>query len=119
MGHEKISSVKSIESLERLPPQNIEAEMATLGSMLLSEEIISEVLEILDESFFYKEEHQIIFSSIVSIFDSRRKIDILTVCEDLGKKKLLEKIGGAAYLTTLADFVPTAANATHLSLIHI
>ncbi|MEI8350462.1 MAG: replicative DNA helicase [Candidatus Omnitrophota bacterium] len=117
MGHEKVSSIRSSEALARLPPQNIEAEMATIGSMLLNEEIIPEVLEILDESFFYKEEHRIVFSSIISIFDTRRKIDILTVCEDLSKKKSLEKIGGTAYLTTLADFVPTAANATHYARI--
>ncbi|MDP2922899.1 MAG: replicative DNA helicase [Candidatus Omnitrophota bacterium] len=107
----------SSKELDKLPPQNIEAEMATLGSMLLDAEIIPEIIEIVDEEFFYKEEHKIIFSSVIYLFDSRKKIDILTVSEDLSKKKLLEKAGGTSYLATLADFVPTSANAAHYARI--
>lgn len=103
--------------LDKIPPQSIEAEMATLGAMLIDEKVISEILEIIDESFFYKEEHRIIFSSIISLFDIRKKVDILTVSEDLSKKKMIEKVGGVAYLTHLADFVPTAANASHYARI--
>ena len=110
-------SQKTREELERLPPQNLEAEMAVLGAMLLEETIIPEILEIINEDDFYKQEHKLIFSSIVSLFDSRRKCDILTVAEDLGKKKLLEKVGGASYLATLADFVPTPANASQYARI--
>jgi len=94
-------SQKTREELERLPPQNLEAEMAVLGAMLLEETIIPEILEIINEDDFYKQEHKLIFSSIVSLFDSRRKCDILTVAEDLGRKRLLEKVGGASYLATL------------------
>jgi replicative DNA helicase len=101
------------EELERVAPQNIEAEMAVLGAMLIDELVIPEVLEIIDENAFYKEEHRIIFSSIISLFDERKKVDILTVSEDLNRKKCLEKVGGATYLATLADFVPTASNASH------
>ncbi len=97
--------------LERVPPQNIEAEMAVLGCMLLDDSVIPEVVEVIDENTFYKEEHRLIFSSIISLFDARKKVDILTVSEDLNKKKLLEKVGGASYLTTLVDFVPSSANA--------
>jgi replicative DNA helicase len=103
--------------LDKLPPQNIEAEMATLGAMLIDEGVIPEILEIIDEGSFYKEEHKIIFSSIATLFDERKKVDILTVSEDLNKKKLLEKAGGTTYLTTLVDFVPTSANATHYARI--
>ncbi|MCM8786880.1 MAG: replicative DNA helicase [Candidatus Omnitrophica bacterium] len=103
--------------LDKIPPQNIEAEMATLGAMLIDEEIIPEILEVLDESCFYKEEHQKIFASIVSLFDKRKKCDILTVSEDLGKKKLLDKVGGTSYLTTLVDFVPSSANAVYYAKI--
>ncbi|MBP7088372.1 MAG: replicative DNA helicase [Candidatus Omnitrophica bacterium] len=98
-------------NLDKLPPQNIEAEMAVLGAMLIDEKVTSEVLEYIDEASFYKEEHQLVFSSIVSLFDKREKVDILTVSEDLSKKKVLDKIGGSTYLTTLVDFVPTSANA--------
>lgn len=99
--------------IDKLPPQNLEAEMATLGAMLLDEKVIPEILEVLDASYFYKEEHKIIFESIISLFDSRKKVDILTISEDLANKKKLERIGSTSYLVTLTDFVPTAANASH------
>ncbi len=108
---------KTREELERLPPQNLEAEMAVLGAMLLEETVIPEILEIINEDDFYKQEHKLIFSSIISLFDSRRKCDILTVAEDLGRKRLLEKVGGASYLATLTDFVPTPANASQYARI--
>ena len=106
-----------VKHLDKIPPQNIEAEMATLGAMLIDEKVIVEILEFIDDVFFYKEEHQIIFKTVVSLFDSRRKVDILTVSEALSKKKVLEKIGGSVYLTTLADFVPNSANAVHYARI--
>jgi len=101
------------ESLEKVPPQNIEAEMAVLGSMLLAENIIPEVMEIVRAGDFYKDEHSFIFTAILDLFDQRKKADILTVSEYLSKKKLLEKAGGASYLATLADFVPAASNASY------
>lgn len=107
----------SIQHLDKVPPQNIEAEMATLGAMLLDEKLIAEIIELIDESSFYKDEHKIIYSSLVSLFDQRKKVDILTVSEDLSKKKLLQKVGGSAYLTTLADFIPTSAGGTQYARI--
>jgi len=111
-------SVESpIKHLDKIPPQNIEAEMATLGAMLIDEKVIAEILEFIDDLSFYKREHQIIFQSIISLFDARKKVDILTVSESLSKRKVLEKAGGSVYLTTLADFVPTSANASHYARI--
>ena len=107
----------SSQYINKVPPQNIEAEMATLGAMLIDEGIVPEMIEHVDEVSFYKEEHKIIFSSIIYLFDNRKKVDILTVSDDLHKKKVLEKIGGIAYLTTLADFVPTSANAVYYAQI--
>jgi len=106
-----------VKHLDKIPPQNIEAEMATLGAMLIDEKVVAEILEFVWEASFYKGEHQAIFKTIVSLFDARKKIDILTVSEDLSKKKLLDKVGGSAYLATLADFVPTSANASHYARI--
>lgn len=108
---------QNINHIDKVPPHNLEAEMATLGAMLLDGEIIPEILEIIDASFFYKEEHRLIFESILSLFDARKTIDILTVSEDLRKKKIFETVGGAAYLTTLCDFVPSSANAVHYARI--
>jgi len=101
------------QEIQKLPPQNIDAEMAVLGAMLIDEKAIPEVLEFINGDSFYREEHKTIFSSIVSLFDNRKKADILTVSEDLSKKKMLDKVGGSAYLAALADFVPTAANVMH------
>ncbi len=107
----------STQYLDKVPPQNIEAEMATLGAMLLDEKAIPEIIELVDEAAFYKEEHKLIYGSILSLFDLGKKIDILTVSEDLSRKKLLERIGGSTYLATLADFVPTSAGAVHYARI--
>jgi replicative DNA helicase len=107
----------SLQHIDKIPPQSVEAEMATLGAMLIDEKAIPEILEYIDESAFYKEEHAIIFNSIVSLFDIRKKIDILTVSDNLSKKKMLERVGGTSYLTTLADFVPSSANAGHYARI--
>lgn len=101
----------------KIPPQNIEAEMATLGAMLLNERIIPEILEITDASFFYKKSHRIIFETIIELYDSRDKVDILTVSERLRKKGALEEVGGTTELTTLVDFVPSSANAAHYARI--
>lgn len=100
------------QNINKIPPQNIEAEMAVLGAMLLNEKVIPEILEITDSLFFYKKEHKIIFETIIDLYDKRNKIDILTVSEKLRKKNLLEEIGGTAQLTALADFVPSSANAS-------
>ncbi|MCK4912453.1 MAG: replicative DNA helicase [Candidatus Omnitrophica bacterium] len=112
-----MSADSSIKHLDKIPPQNIEAEMATLGAMLIDEKVIAEILEFIDDLSFYKREHQIIFKSIISLFDVRKKVDILTVSEALSKQRMLEKAGGSVYLTTLADFVPTSGNASHYARI--
>ncbi|MCF7869796.1 MAG: replicative DNA helicase [Candidatus Omnitrophica bacterium] len=105
------------QSINKIPPQNIEAEMATLGSMLLNEKVIPEIIEITDSAFFYKKEHKIIFETIIELYDKRTKIDVLTVAESLRKKNALEKVGGTAQLTALADFVPSSANASNYARI--
>jgi len=104
-------------SLEKLPPQNIEAEMAVLGSMLIEEDAISLVLEILSEDNFYKDSHRTIFASIVNLYDSRKAVDLITLVEKLKSDGVLEEVGGASYLTGLTNVVPTAANIVHYAKI--
>lgn len=103
--------------IDKIPPQNIEAEMATLGAMLLDENVVPEITELIDSKAFYKIEHQLIGEAIFYLADARRKIDILTISELLEKKNVLEKTGGISYLTMLTEFVPTAANAVHYAQI--
>lgn len=97
-------------SLDKVPPQNIEAEMAVLGSVLLDEEAIHDVVELVDEVNFYKESHRKIFLSILNLFNSNKPIDLLTLTDELKKIGALEEIGGASYLTSLVNAVPSAAN---------
>jgi replicative DNA helicase len=112
-----MDTATSPQKLDKLPPQNLEAEKATLGAMLINEDIIPEILELINEDSFYKEEHKLVFASLIALFDARKKADILTVSEDMDRKKTLEKVGGVTYLTTLADFVPSSANAVHYARI--
>ncbi|MCF7874744.1 MAG: replicative DNA helicase [Candidatus Omnitrophica bacterium] len=107
-----MDSKSPAQNINKIPPQSIEAEMATLGAMLQNEKVISEIVEITDSSLFYKKEHKIIFETILELYDERNKIDILTVSERLRKKNFLNKVGGTTQLTTLADFVPSSANAS-------
>ncbi|MBU4478347.1 MAG: replicative DNA helicase [Candidatus Omnitrophica bacterium] len=103
--------------IDKIPPQNIEAEMAVLGSMLLEEEAISQVVELLDESSFYQENHRIIFKALISLYSDSKPVDLITLTEQLRKEESLERIGGAGYITELANVVPTSANVVHYAKI--
>ncbi|MFH1867599.1 MAG: replicative DNA helicase [Candidatus Omnitrophota bacterium] len=98
------------ESIEKLPPRSDEAEMAVLGSMLLEENAISEAIEFLDESTFYKDAHRKIFSLVVQIYEQNKPVDLVTITEQLKKRNILEEVGGTAYIVSLTQTVPTAAN---------
>jgi len=96
--------------VEKIPPQNLEAEASVLGSMLFAPEAVSRGLEILDESFFYSEAHRQVFAAMTQLFEKNQAIDLITVTEELRKRKQLEAVGGASYLTQLTTQVATAAN---------
>lgn len=105
------------DSIEKIPPQNIEAEMAVLGSMLLDHEAISQAVEMLGENAFYKESHKKIFSTIIKLFDTNKGVDLVTIVEELRMQSALDEVGGPSYITTLASSVPTAANFRHYAKI--
>jgi len=94
----------------RNPPQNISAEQAALGSMLLQEDAVLHSIDILRPEDFYKKSHQIIFKCILELFEKSRGVDLVTLTEELNRISLLEEIGGVTYLTNLINSVPTAAN---------
>jgi replicative DNA helicase len=104
-------------SLEKLPPQSLDAEIAILGSMLIEEEAIARAIEIIDENSFYKEAHRIIYSSIIELFNKNSAVDLVTLIEELKKKGQLEDVGGVSYLTSLTTSIPTAANVVHYARI--
>ncbi len=100
-------------ALEKIPPQNLEAEMAVLGSMLLDEDAMSTAFEILDKGSFYKDTHRKIFESILGLYNSNKAVDLITLTNELKKNGVLDEIGGVSFLTALVNAVPTAANISH------
>lgn len=103
--------------LEKVPPQNLEAEMSVLGSMLMEEEAIAQAIEFLGEESFYHGAHRKIFSAVLSLYDKGGAVDLVTLTEQLRRGKDLEEVGGAAYLTSLTNSVPTAANVEYYARI--
>ncbi|MBU4332368.1 replicative DNA helicase [Patescibacteria group bacterium] len=100
----------NIESIEKLPPQNIEAEQSVLGSLLIDKDAIVKIADILGPQDFYKDNHRIVFESMLELYESREPIDILSLTNRLTERKKLEEIGGRTYLASLANAVPTAAH---------
>ncbi|MBL7130764.1 MAG: replicative DNA helicase [Candidatus Omnitrophica bacterium] len=109
--------IKEKSFIERVPPQNIDAEMAVLGSMFIEEDAVNQAIETIDEDCFYKSAHRKIFSSIVNLSSKNKAVDLITLTEELKKSDELEEIGGVSYLTMLANAVPTAANIKHYARI--
>jgi len=98
-------------------PQALEAEQAVLGSMLTSKEAVSKALQWVSAGQFYKDAHVRIFSCMVNLFEKGEPIDAISVVDRLKKKKDLESVGGAYYITGLAESVPTTANVEHYAKI--
>ncbi len=98
------------ESVDRIPPQSLDAEMAVLGSILLQTEALSKVLEILDDEAFHKKAHQKIFQAAAHLFERNEPVDVVTLSNELERRKELENIGGPYYLTELVERMPSAAN---------
>ncbi len=102
----------------KVPPQNIEAEQSVLGALLLDKDAIISVAEFLrPEDFYRDEQHGEIYKAILSLFERREPIDLITVTQELKKSKGYDKVGGSAYLTSLVNVVPTAANIEHYARI--
>ncbi len=96
----------------RIPPQNVEAEISLLGSILLEGSLIMDkVAHIIGPGDFYKNEHRIIFDAMAELFAKHSPIDFLSASNYLKEKGVLEEIGGNSYLTSLVNSVPTASSA--------
>ncbi len=103
-------SVQTEASLQKLPPQNIEAEQMVLGAILIENDSINKVIETLSPDDFYKDTHRRIFKVMLDMFETGDAIDLVTLSDALRGKIGLEAVGGASYLATLVSLVPTAAN---------
>ncbi len=102
---------------ERIPPQNVEAEMSVLGSMLMTSNAVYRCIELLNKEGFYREAHRKIFSAMVELFGKDEAIDLVTITEQLRRDGNLEAVGGASYLTGLVDGVPTSENVEYYAKI--
>ncbi len=109
---------KNKQELEgRLPPQNIEAEQSVLGSLMLDKDAIIRVADVLKSDDFYRGIHTNIYQVMLELYDKNEPIDLLSLTNRLEEKKQLEEIGGASYLTSLVNLVPTAAHVVHYAKI--
>jgi replicative DNA helicase len=108
----QVEGVKKME-LEKVPPQNLEAEVAVIGAILQENEAIHRAIETLRKDDFYREAHRKIYEACLVLFERNESIDLITLSNELQKRRELEEVGGASYLTYLVDSVPTAANIGH------
>jgi replicative DNA helicase len=97
-------------SSRRLPPQNVEAEQSVLGGILIENEALNKVVEILTPEDFYRDAHRRIFEALITLSERDEPADLITLSNELRKMNQLDSAGGASYLASLVDLVPTAAN---------
>ena len=102
---------------DRLPPSSIEAEMCLLASMMLDKEMIGNIVTLVDREAFYQADHQIIFDVLLKLYEQNRPIDAVILRDELGKRQLLDEVGGAAYLGQILSQVPSAAHGVHYAQI--
>jgi len=102
---------------QRIPPQNLEAEQCVLGSILLQQGALVKALEILTADDFYRDAHKAIFAAMLTLFDKSEPQDLVTVTSILKDNHKLDEVGGPAYLASLTDIVPLAANISYYAKI--
>ena len=104
-------------ALEKGLPQNIEAERCVLGAILLDSQLIDQAVEVLSPEDFYLGSHRTIFQHMVSLLESSKAIDFLTLTESVRNGNQLEAIGGASFISSLIDDVPRLTNLEHYARI--
>ncbi len=105
------------QQIDRLPPQNIEAEQSVLGSLMLDKNAVIKIADIVKPTDFYREIHKTIYEAMIELYEAHEPIDILSLSNKLEEKEKLEEIGGSSYLTSLVNTVPTAAHIVHYAKI--
>jgi replicative DNA helicase len=114
MARKQDNEIKPSENyINRIPPQNLEAEQSVLGSLLLDRDAVIKIADLISADDFYDDRHKIIYLSVIALYDERASIDILTAANKLEEGHSLEKIGGMSYLTTLVNSVPSSAHIVH------
>jgi replicative DNA helicase len=98
------------ENIDKLPPQNLEAEQSVLGSLLIDKDAIIRVADVVKPDDFYKDIHGLIFETMLDLYEKREPIDVLSLANGLQERKLLETVGGRSYLASLANSVPSSSH---------
>jgi replicative DNA helicase len=106
-----------VSTIDRIPPSNLEAEMALLGSILVDKEMMATVSELVRPADFYASLHETIFLALYALYERGEPLDKVALAEELRNRGMLDKIGGMAYLNSLMDTVPTAASAEYYARI--
>ncbi len=99
--------------MEKLLPQNIEAECGVLGSIIIDPEAIVQVADFLYPEDYYRDAHRTIYEVILQLYEQREPADFITICDELAQQNKLEDVGGASYITSLINQVPTSGNVEH------
>lgn len=97
----------------RLPPQNLEAEQGVLGSILLDNDVLHEVIPILTVDDFYRDAHQIVYRAIRDLYDLGKAIDAITLSDELTRRNQIESVGGIEFIAEVVNSVPHSANARY------
>lgn len=102
---------------ERLPPHSLEAEVSTIGSLLIDRDALSKITDIIGPGDFYHDANRHVFEALTDLFEKGEPVDYVTVMDELRRKGLLEAVGGIGYITQLASAVPTSANVDYYARI--
>ncbi len=114
----KLKGMSELE-LGKVPPHDVEAEQAVIGSMLTDSEAVTSSIEVLKESDFYREDNKIIFSAMLNLYNRSEPIDLITVKSELEAMGKIDQVGGIEYLAELPEKVPTTANASkYINIVH-
>ncbi|HEY7973818.1 MAG TPA: replicative DNA helicase, partial [Ktedonobacterales bacterium] len=97
-------------AMEKLLPQNVEAEAGVLGSLLIDPDAMAQIADFLRPDDFYREAHRVIYQAISDLYETRTPADLITLTDELQRRGKLDEVGGASYVSSLANQVPTSAN---------
>lgn len=109
MSQKKSTSTKRL----RVPPNNVEAEQSVLGSLMLDKDAIVRIADFLQPDDFYKNDHGVIFETMLELYENRDPIDVLSISNKLDEKNKLEEIGGSSYIASLVNIVPSSSHVLH------
>lgn len=99
----------AVDDIEKIPPQNIEAEQSVLGSLLIDREAIVKIADVLKPEDFYKDSHRMIYEAMIELYEKREPIDVISLTNVLNARNQLEAVGGRSYLASLTNAVPSSS----------